>query len=257
LENRELRQCLAEHQTVLEMVMGKFRRVSAHAARLERENSGMVGKSGFSELRAENQRLTERVGEMLSLMSFAVSHDNERTKKWLDLNRKIERLQSENNNLRQLLYLSKGFGSYQAKYSEMDSQRSAQTVLNNNNEHKEKIEELVDSDDEDPEDGAVDCLDFLNGEPDGDSDDNSDDDDDDEFGVVQGQVDFSGDVGGEMNIITSLIQSSLKFKDQEPQPQDGDDLSDVESTASTVVNDAAYTEAVDDDMFVAQSFNGS
>ena len=51
LENRELRQCLAEHQTVLEMVMGKFRRVSAHAARLERENSTMVGKSGLSELR--------------------------------------------------------------------------------------------------------------------------------------------------------------------------------------------------------------
>ena len=40
-------------------------------------------------------------------------------------------------------------------------------------------------------------------------------------------MDFSGDVGGEMNIITSLIQSSLKLKDQEPQPQDGDDLSDV------------------------------
>ena len=51
LENRELRQCLAEHQTVLEMVMGKFRRVSAHAARLERENSTMVGKNGLTELK--------------------------------------------------------------------------------------------------------------------------------------------------------------------------------------------------------------
>ena len=37
---------------------------------------------------------------------------------------------------RQLLYLSKGFGSYQAAkvpYIEMDSAKSAQTVLNNNN----------------------------------------------------------------------------------------------------------------------------
>ena len=75
-----------------------------------------------------------------------------------------------------------------------------------------------------------------------------------------------------MNIITSLIQSSLKLKDQQQQ-QDEDDISDVshffyviclftenwqvDSTASTVVNEAAYTEAVDDDMFVAQSFNGS
>ncbi|CBY35515.1 unnamed protein product, partial [Oikopleura dioica] len=36
-ENKELRHALAEHQTVLEMVMNKFRKVSTHAARLERE----------------------------------------------------------------------------------------------------------------------------------------------------------------------------------------------------------------------------
>jgi len=252
LENRELRQCLAEHQTVLEMVMGKFRRVSAHAARLERENSSMVGKNGLTELKAENQRLTERVGEMLSLMSFAVSHNNERTQKWIDLNRKIERLQTENNNLRQLLYLSKGFGSYQAAkvpYIEMDSAKSAQTVLNNNNvkEQTEKLDESFDSDDEDEQE-ATDCLDFLNGE--GDSDDNSDEDDDNEFEPFNGANNELGD----MNIITSLIQSSLKLKTEQV-PEDSD-ISDVESTASTVVNEAAYTEA-DDDMFVAQSFNGS
>ena len=36
---------------MLEMVMGKFRRVSAHAARLERENASMVGKNGLTELK--------------------------------------------------------------------------------------------------------------------------------------------------------------------------------------------------------------
>ena len=46
---------------------------------------------------------------------------------------KTKKRKANFNLLRQLLYLSKGFGSYQAKYTEMDSQRSAQTVLNNNN----------------------------------------------------------------------------------------------------------------------------
>ena len=51
LENRELRQCLAEHQTVLEMVMNKFRRVSAHAARLERDYSTMADQNGLNEIK--------------------------------------------------------------------------------------------------------------------------------------------------------------------------------------------------------------
>ena len=51
MENRELRQCLAEHQTVLEMVMNKFRRVSAHAARLEKEHSSILERNGISDLK--------------------------------------------------------------------------------------------------------------------------------------------------------------------------------------------------------------
>ena len=51
MENRELRQCLAEHQTVLEMVMNKFRRVSAHAARLERDYSTMADQNGLNEIK--------------------------------------------------------------------------------------------------------------------------------------------------------------------------------------------------------------
>jgi len=46
-----LRQCLAEHQTVLEMVMNKFRRVSAHAARLERDYSTMADQNGLNEIK--------------------------------------------------------------------------------------------------------------------------------------------------------------------------------------------------------------
>ena len=53
LENRELRQCLAEHQTVLEMVMNKFRRVSAHAARLERDYSTMADQNGLNEIKVD------------------------------------------------------------------------------------------------------------------------------------------------------------------------------------------------------------
>jgi len=124
LENRELRQCLAEHQTVLEMVMNKFRRVSAHAARLERDYSSMADQNGLNEIKLENQRLTERVGDMLHVMSFAISHDNQKRKKWVDMNNKVYRLQSENANLRQMLHLSKGFGSYQpAEQNEITSSK--------------------------------------------------------------------------------------------------------------------------------------
>ena len=51
IENRELRHSLAEHQTVLEMVMNKFRRVSAHAANLEREQTISDSKNGVVELK--------------------------------------------------------------------------------------------------------------------------------------------------------------------------------------------------------------
>ena len=50
-ENKELRHALAEHQTVLEMVMNKFRKVSTHAARLEREQSFLAPANKTYELR--------------------------------------------------------------------------------------------------------------------------------------------------------------------------------------------------------------
>lgn len=37
---------------------------------------------------------------MLHVMSFAISHDNQKRKKWVDMNNKVYRLQSENANLR-------------------------------------------------------------------------------------------------------------------------------------------------------------
>ena len=50
-ENKELRHALAEHQTVLEMVMDKFRKVSTHAAKLERERSHLAPANKTYELR--------------------------------------------------------------------------------------------------------------------------------------------------------------------------------------------------------------
>ena len=52
-----MRQCLAEHQTVLEMVMNKFRRVSAHAARLERDYSTMADQNGINEIKVSFCRI--------------------------------------------------------------------------------------------------------------------------------------------------------------------------------------------------------
>lgn len=100
--------------------------------------------------------MTERVGDMLHVMSFAISHDNQKRKKWVDMNNKVYRLQSENANLRwvdfiiyrdiilydkkpnvyttfrQMLHLSKGFGSYQpAEQSEIPSIKK-EIILENN-----------------------------------------------------------------------------------------------------------------------------
>ena len=55
-ENKELRHALAEHQTVLEMVMNKFRKVSTHAARLEREQSFLAPANKTYELRVREFR---------------------------------------------------------------------------------------------------------------------------------------------------------------------------------------------------------
>lgn len=211
LENRELRQCLAEHQTVLEMVMNKFRRVSAHAARLERDYSSMADQNGLNEIKLENQRLTERVGDMLHVMSFAISHDNQKRKKWVDMNNKIYRLQSENTNLRQMLHLSKGFGSYQPVEQNEIPSTEKEIILDNN------IDNDVSS--------------------------SSEDDDEDSFHGGTNQT----VINGEIDFITSVIEDQLKMSGGKRSETDfiedeSSDISDVESTTSTIVNDAAISE---------------
>jgi len=212
LENRELRQCLAEHQTVLEMVMNKFRRVSAHAARLERDYSTMADQNGLNEIKLENQRLTERVGDMLHVMSFAISHDNQKRKKWVDMNNKVYRLQSENANLRQMLHLSKGFGSYQpAEQNEMPPSTKKEIILENNTDN--------------------------------DVSSSSEDDDEDSFHEGTNQT----VINGEIDFITSVIEDQLKMSGAKRSETDfiedeTSDISDVESTTSTIVNDAAISE---------------
>ena len=61
LENRELRHSLAEHQTVLEMVMNKFRRVSTHAANLERSQTITESQNGVIELKVILKRFSQAV----------------------------------------------------------------------------------------------------------------------------------------------------------------------------------------------------
>ena len=58
-ENKELRHALAEHQTVLEMVMNKFRKVSTHAARLEREQSFLAPANKTYELRVSSWQISK------------------------------------------------------------------------------------------------------------------------------------------------------------------------------------------------------
>jgi len=212
LENRELRQCLAEHQTVLEMVMNKFRRVSAHAARLERDYSTMADQNGLNEIKLENQRLTERVGDMLHVMSFAISHDNQKRKKWVDMNNKVYRLQSENANLRQMLHLSKGFGSYQpAEQNEISPSTKKEIILENNTDN-----DVSSSSEEDDEDSFHEGTNQT---------------------VINGEIDF----------ITSVIEDQLKMSGAKRSETDfiedeTSEISDVESTTSTIVNDAAISE---------------
>jgi len=174
LENRELRHALAEHQTVLEMVMNKFRRISAHAANLERVQSKNESKNGMNELKKENQKLAERVGEMLSLMSCAISHDNRDSRNWLTLNTKIRQLQDENVGLRELLHLSKRNGSIKMSFEAEESQNSrtsSEESVSHNLSSSEEVTVLTNasSDEENlanQEAAVLDLLSDINDNPD-------------------------------------------------------------------------------------------
>lgn len=111
-ENKELRHALAEHQTVLEMVMNKFRKVSTHAARLEREQSFLAPANKTYELRKENQKLADRVGDMITVMKTAASKYPTENESYLQIKTNMKQLQDENRGLRSLLSLSRKSGSH-------------------------------------------------------------------------------------------------------------------------------------------------
>lgn len=114
-ENKELRHALAEHQTVLEMVMDKFRKVSTHAAKLEREQSFLAPPNKTYQLRVsplpwgpfannflqkENQKLADRVGDMITVMTMAASKYPTDNDSYLQAKTKIKQLRDENQGLR-------------------------------------------------------------------------------------------------------------------------------------------------------------
>ncbi|CAG5091711.1 Oidioi.mRNA.OKI2018_I69.PAR.g13208.t2.cds [Oikopleura dioica] len=111
-ENKELRHALAEHQTVLEMVMDKFRKVSTHAAKLERERSHLAPANKTYELRKENQKLADRVGDMITIMTMAASKYPTDNDSYLQAKTKLKQLRDENQGLRSLLALSQRNGSH-------------------------------------------------------------------------------------------------------------------------------------------------
>merc|ERR1712130_1096402 len=77
------------------MVMNKFRRVSTHAANLERSQTVTESQNGVIELKKENQKLAEKVGVMITQMSRAIYPDKREVENWLTMNTKIKQLQSE------------------------------------------------------------------------------------------------------------------------------------------------------------------
>merc|ERR1711970_112054 len=145
----------------------------------------------------------------LHVMSFAISHDNQKRQKWVDMNNKVYRLQSENANLRHMLHLSKGFGSYQHVEQKEISPAKTEISTESNTDND------VSSSSED-EDGS------YREEP--------------NHTAINGEIDF----------ITSIIENEMKMSGKDFATDciedDASDTSDVESTTSTIVNDAAISE---------------
>lgn len=104
-ENRELKACLEDHQHALEAIMHKYREHIQHKVL----NSQINFKEQYNEhLLSVIRDQKEKINEMAGVMQRAAEIDEQPYYKELEM---LTQLKLENKGLRELLYISKEFGS--------------------------------------------------------------------------------------------------------------------------------------------------
>lgn len=104
-ENKELRQCLEDHQRVLEHIMTKYREHTQQKIFTTKINLKEIYDGNKNEL---IRKQAEKIQEMAAIMQKAANIDEENANRD---NEYISKLATENQGLRELLQISKQFGS--------------------------------------------------------------------------------------------------------------------------------------------------
>ncbi len=105
-ENEELKESLEEHQSVLELIMTKYREQMSKLMELKQQQA-FAEKFYKANLIQDSQNKTDQIAEMASIMQTAIQIDEKTA------NRNEERLEMlliENNGLRELLQIQSKYG---------------------------------------------------------------------------------------------------------------------------------------------------
>jgi len=105
-ENRELREMLEEHQSVLELIMSKYRQQITKLV----HTSSAKSDSNYVNNSLELQKMADNICEIADVMKQAVNIDD---LSYISENEKLTELITENYGLRELLNISKTYGSLQ------------------------------------------------------------------------------------------------------------------------------------------------
>lgn len=120
-ENRELRACLEDYQRAFEVVMSKYRQVSQKAVTDTRINfKEMINMQKNDLIRKQ----AEKIQEMAAIMQKASQTDEKQINAEYE---KLSQLMIENQGLREMLEISKQFGSYNNN-NQVNDDKSVQTA---------------------------------------------------------------------------------------------------------------------------------
>ncbi|KFM64914.1 FGFR1 oncogene partner 2-like protein, partial [Stegodyphus mimosarum] len=105
-ENRELRDMLEEHQSVLELIMSKYRQQVTNLV----HSTSSANASGCTNNTQELQKMADTICEIADVMKQAIRIDDV---SYVNEREKLTELLTENKGLRELLDISRTYGTLQ------------------------------------------------------------------------------------------------------------------------------------------------
>ncbi|KAK0088813.1 hypothetical protein PV325_010607 [Microctonus aethiopoides] len=108
-ENRELRNALEDHQNALELIMSKYRQQTAALMKNCKTDLSSLHNARYANIISSQ---AEKINEMAAIMRAAASMDEENELKYKE---NYTKLKAENDVLRELLKISKHYGSYNSE----------------------------------------------------------------------------------------------------------------------------------------------